>query len=133
MSPYLTFNGQCAAAFAFYRKSLGGEIVFMLTYGGSPMAAQTPPEWHSKVLHASFAWNGHTLGGVDPLPGQYQKPQGFAVELSPNDADAAERIFASLAEGGTIQMPIQQTFWALRFGLLTDQFGIPWMINCAAS
>jgi PhnB protein len=133
MNPYLTFNGQCSAAFEFYQKCLGGEIVRMLTYGGSPMAAQTPPAWHSKVLHATFAWNGHTLGGVDPLPEQYKAPQGFAVVLDPSDAAEAERIFASLAEGGTIQMPLQQTFWALRFGILTDQFGIPWVINCGAS
>jgi PhnB protein len=72
----------------------------------------------------------HVLTGADAPPEHYQKPQGFSVLLHIGDAAEADRIFKTLAENGTVQMPIQETFWALRFGMLVDQFGTPWMINC---
>ena len=70
------------------------------------------------------------FSGSDPLPGQYQKPQGFALQFNLSDPVEAERIFQALAGDGTVEMPLQETFWALRFGVLVDQFGIPWLINC---
>ena len=130
LNPYLTFNGQCEAAFKFYEKCLGGKIVMMMTYGDSPMAEQTQPEWRKKIIHATFALGDHVLQGADAPPERYQKPQGFSVLLNVGAAAEADRIFKALAENGAVQIPIQGTFWAQRFGMLVDQFGTPWTINC---
>ena len=128
--PNLTFDGQCEAAFKFYEKHLGGSIAFMLTYEDTPMDLQTPSDSGKKISHATFAHPDFTLYGSDALPGRYQKPQGFALQVNLSDPLEAERIFKALAENGTVQMPLQETFWALRFGVLADQFGVPWLINC---
>lgn len=131
LNPHLQFNGQCEAAFRFYEKSLGGKISFMMTYGESPMAEQTPSDWQKKIIHATFAVGDQVLAGADAWAEHYRKPQGFSVTLEVDTAAEAERIFKALAQNGMVQMPIQETFWAQRFGMLVDQFGIPWMINCA--
>jgi PhnB protein len=128
--PHLSFNGECEAAFRFYAKCFGGDIVTMLAYGNSPMADQAPPEWRGKILHATLHFGDNILAGSDSLPGQYEQPKGFQVLLGIDDPVEAERIFNALAEGGTVLMPIQQTFWALRFGVLVDRFAVPWEINC---
>jgi PhnB protein len=130
LNPYLTFNGQCASALEFYEKCLGGKIVAMMTYADSPLAQQMPPDWNKKIIHATFALGDQTFGAADVPPENYQKPQGFSVTLSIDTAAEAERIFKMLAEKGTVQMPVQETFWATRFGMVVDQFGTPWMINC---
>jgi PhnB protein len=131
ISPYLSFDGRCKAAFEFYEKVLGGKIVMMMTFGESPMADHAPPDWRDKILHVTLSVGDHSLAGADAPPGRYQKPQGVFVTLNLDDAAEAERIFKALAEKGEVQMPIQETFWARRFGMLVDQFGTPWMINCA--
>jgi PhnB protein len=128
--PNLTFNGQCEAAFKFYEESLHGGTVFMMRYENAPMDLQTTSDWRKKIFHATFALAEFMFAGSDAPPGQYQKPQGFALQLNLSDPVEAERIFKALAENGTVQMPLQETFWALRFGVLVDQFGIPWLINC---
>jgi len=130
LNPHLTFNGQCEAAFRFYEECLGGKIVVMMMYGDSPMAEQTPLAWRKKIIHATLALGDQRLTGGDVLPESYQKPQGFSVLLKNDAAAEAERIFNSLAQNGTVQVPLQETFWALRFGMLIDQFGTPWLINC---
>lgn len=130
VNPYLTFNGQCEAAFKFYEQALGGKIGMMMTYGNSPMAAQLPPGWHNKIVHATFDLGDQVLQGADSPPGSYQKPQGFSVTLHVEAAAEAERIFSNLAGNGAVHLALQGTFWALRFGMLVDQFGTPWMINC---
>jgi PhnB protein len=130
LNSHLTFNGQCEAAFKFYEQCLDGKIVTMLTHGESPIASQVPSEWRNHVLHASLAIGNETLMGCDAPPERYQKPQGFSVALHVKDPQEAERKFRALAENGTVQMPIQETFWSVRFGMLVDRFGIPWMINC---
>jgi PhnB protein len=101
-----------------------------VTYEDTPRDLQTPPDWRKKISHATFAHAGFTLHGSDAPPGGYQKPQGFALQLNLGDPAEAERIFSALAEDGAVQMPLQETFWASRFGVLVDQFGIPWIINC---
>ena len=131
LNPYLSFNGQCEAAFKFYENCLGGKIVYLMRFGESPLAAQTPPELRRRILHLTFALGNQTLAGADAPPERYQKPQGFSVTIDVKDAAEADRIFAALAENGVVQMPIQETFWALRFGMVVDQFGTPWMINCS--
>ena len=126
----LNFNGECDAAFTLYQQCLGGTVSFRLTWGDSPMADQAPPEWHDKVLHATLQVGGTAFSGADVLPGAYERPQGFQVQLNLDDAEAAERIFTQLGEGGEVTVSLQQTFWARRFGAVVDRFGVPWTINC---
>ena len=130
---YLTFNGNCASALKFYEQNLGAKIEMMMTFGQSPAADQAPAGWRDKVMHARLKLGDSILMGSDAPPDRYNEPRGFSVSLSINSPGDAERIFAALAEGGTVQMPLQQTFWAARFGTLTDKFGIPWMVNCEQS
>jgi PhnB protein len=130
ITTHLSFNGQCREAFETYAKILGGAITFSMTYAGSPMEEMAPPEYRDRIMHASLAAGGTTLSGNDDVPGQYKTPQRFAVAISPKTIEEAELIFNALAEGGTIHMPLAETFWAARFGYLVDRFGIPWMINC---
>ena len=126
----LFFNGECDAAFALYEQCLGGTVTFRLTWGASPMAGQAPPDWHDKILHATLTVGDTSFSGGDVLPGAYERPQGFHVQLNLDDTAAAERVFTQLAEGGGVTVPLQETFWAQRFGAVVDRFGIPWVINC---
>src|SRR5215469_18055178 len=105
----------------------------MMTYGGSPMEGQTPPEWRNKIMHARLMVGDEVLMGSDAPPGRYEGAKGISVTLGIEKPTDAERIFQALVQNGTVQMPIQETFWATRFGMLVDQFGIPWMINCEKS
>ena len=130
MNPYLTFSGQCEAAFKFYAEVLGGEIIAMLPHEGTPMAEHVPAEWRSKIIHARMMVGDKVLMGSDAPPDRFAKVQGFSVTLGIDDPADAERIFHALATNGTVRMPIGETFWAMRFGMLVDQFGTPWMINC---
>jgi PhnB protein len=130
MSPYLFFNGQCEAAFKFYEKVLGGKIQAMMTFEGTPMGEQVSPEWRKKIIHARLTVGDEVLMGSDCPPDHFQPMKGFSVTLGIDSPAEAERVFHALAEKGTVQMPIQETFWARRFGSLVDQFGTPWMINC---
>jgi PhnB protein len=130
LNPYLTFNGQCEAAFKYYEKVLGGKIERMTPYEGSPAEGHAPPEWGSKILHAQLSIDNSVLMGSDAQPDHYEEAKGISVTLNLSNAADAERIFQALAINGKVKMPIQETFWAERFGMLTDQFGIPWMVNC---
>jgi len=130
LNPYLSFNGQCEEAFRFYERSLGGKIIAMVTYKDTPMAEQTPADWRGKIAHARLQLGNQLLMGSDGMVNCYEKPQGFTVAINIDDPAEAERVFHALAEGGTTRMPIQETFWARRFGMTTDRFGTPWMINC---
>jgi PhnB protein len=128
--PHLAFNGQCEAAFTFYAQCFGGRIITMLRWAGSPMAQQAPEGFGEKILHATLTVGDNMLAGSDSLPGQYEQPKGFQILIGLDDAAEAERIYGALAENGTAVMPLQETFWAVRFGVVTDPFGISWEINC---
>jgi PhnB protein len=130
LNAYLNFDGQCEAAFKFYEQALGGKIIAMMPFEGSPMADQVPPESHSKIIHARLTVGDQVLMGSDSMGPHAAKPQGFAVSIGVSDPAEAERIFHALSEGGKVDMPIQETFWAARFAMFVDRFGIPWMINC---
>ena len=130
MNPYLSFKGDCEAAFKFYERVLGGRIGDVFRYSGSPMADQVPPDWQDKIMHGSMTIDGHVLMGADMLPQQYQVPQGFSLSLHPKTVAEAERLFRALGEDGKIVVPLEKTFWAARFGMLVDCFGVPSMINC---
>jgi PhnB protein len=131
LNSYLNFNGQCEAAFKFYEQCLGGKIQMMMTHGESPLAEQVAAEWRDKIMHVTLAVGDSLLMGCDAPPQYYEKPQGFFVQMGIDDPDDAERLFQALSENGVVRMPLQQTFWAARFGMLVDQFGTPWMINCS--
>ena len=130
LNPYLTFNGQCEAAFKFYEQCLGGKIVAMMPHAGTPAEEHVPAEWRNKIIHARLIVGDDVLMGSDAPPDRYEASKGFSVTLGFDNPAEAERVFNALAEKGTVQMPIQETFWAVRFGMLVDRFGIPWMINC---
>jgi len=130
LNPYLSFNGDCETAFKFYEQCLGAKIEFLLTLGNSPMAKDAPPEQHGKILHGRLTVGGQTVMGSDAPPQRYEQPKGFWVSLNFDEPAEAERVFAALSEEGKVFMPLEETFWALRFGMLVDRFAIPWMINC---
>jgi PhnB protein len=130
LNPYLNFPGNCAAAFQFYEQHLGGKITMTITFADSPLADEVPSEWRGKILHTRMMVGDVVLMGGDELPEDYIAPQGFNVTLNVEQTARAERIFAALSESGTVTVPLQETFWAARYGMLMDQFGIPWMINC---
>lgn len=130
LNSYLLFNGQCEAAFKFYEQVFGGKIEGMMTFAGSPAEEQVPAEWRDKILHAYMTIGETELAASDAPPGRYSKPTGFSVCVQLKGPAEAERIYHALAENGTVKMPIQETFWSPRFGMLVDQFDIPWMINC---
>jgi PhnB protein len=127
---YLNFKGQCEEAFKFYAQSLGGKIETLIPFVGTPSAEHVPADWHNKIMHAHMIIGESDLLGSDAPPDRYEGAKGFHVTIQVKDTAEAERIFKALSEGGTVTMPIQQTFWAARFGMLVDKFGIPWMINC---
>ena len=132
-NPYLVFNGTCAEAFRFYEKVLRGHIDTMSTHGETEARDHVPANWQDKIMHVQMTVGDTILMGSDAPPDHYRTPQGFSVSIQVNDADEADRVFAALAEGGEVRMPIQKTFWAQRFGMLTDRFGIPWMVNCTGA
>ena len=130
-STHLHFNGNCREAFDFYARTFGGKIVFSMTYGESPGAEKTSPESRNKIIHARIDFGGQFLLGCDTPAERYRTPEGFNVMAAVEQPAEAERIFATLADGGQVTMPVQETFWAHRFGMVTDRFGTPWMVNCA--
>jgi PhnB protein len=130
LNPHLQFDGQCEVAFKFYEQCLGGRIVVMMRYADSPVGEQMQTDWRKKILHTTLAIGNYLLQGADVPPQNYQKPQGFSVMLNIEDVSEAERVFTALSQSGTVQMPLQETFWAKRFGMLIDPFGTPWTVNC---
>ena len=131
IEPYLMFDGCCEDAFKFYESVLPGKIEMMMTYGEAPEECPSAPETRDKIMHACLVVGDQRLMGSDSPPQYREKPQGFAVSINVEDAGEAERIFNALAEGGSVTMPIGETFWAIRFGMLVDRFGTPWMVNCS--
>jgi PhnB protein len=129
---YLSFDGKCEAAFKHYEKILGGKIVMMARYADAPADAgvSQTPETASRIMHARLQVGDRLLMGGDAPPQFASKAQGFCVSIQVDDPLEAERIFRELGEGGVVQVSIGETFWARRFGMLIDQFGTPWMVNC---
>jgi len=128
--PHLNFNGECEAAFRYYERFLGGKIEMMMPHEGTPAAEHVGAEWAKKIIHARMKIGDTSLMGADAPPGRYTKPAGFTVSVQTKTPEEADRAFLALADGGTVQMPIGETFFSKRFGMVTDRFGIPWMVNC---
>ncbi|MGH6888750.1 MAG: VOC family protein [Rhizomicrobium sp.] len=130
INPYLNFNGNCAEAFQLYAKILGAKDLHIMTFRDSPMAGQVAANEKDFVMHARFTAGDSAIMGSDAPGGRYNRPQGYAVSIGVDTPEEAERIFAALSDGATIGMPIAETYWAKRFGMLTDRFGTHWMVSC---
>ena len=126
MTTYVNFAGTCAEAFRFYAKHLGGQIDMMMTHGQAPDQSRANPDWKDAVLHARMSIGGTHLTGAD-IPNAQPMRSAYLTLHVESDAEA-ERLFAALADGGEIFMPIRETFFATRFGQLRDRFGLNWMI-----
>jgi PhnB protein len=133
MNLYLSFKGECEAAFKFYEQCLDAQPGAIFRYAGSPMADDVPADWSDKVMHGNLTIGGQPLMGADVRPDQYEEPKGFSLSLQIKNTADAERIFHELAKDGRVVMPLEKTFWAARFGMVVDRFGIPWLINCEES
>jgi PhnB protein len=129
LNPYLTFDGRCESAFKFYEKVLHGKVDMMMRFADMP--GHAPPNWNDKVMHASMKIGDEVLMGSDAPPERYEPMKGVWVSLQIEKPAEAEGVFKALAEKGNVVMPIAETSWAQRFGMLVDQFGTPWMINCS--
>jgi len=132
VSAYLSFKGECEAAFQFYEDVLGAKPGLLFRYADSPMADVVPDGWEKKIIHGSVKIGGHLLEGADVPPERYEEPKGFSLSLNARSAEEAEAVYEQLAKGGRVVYPIAKTFWSERFGMVVDRFGIPWMINCEA-
>ena len=130
LNPYLTFDGRCEEAIKFYAKILGGTIEAMMPHEGTPSAEHTPVEWRKKIMHARLKVGDVRLMASDAPPEHFQPAKGISVTLNIDEPAEADRVYNALSEKGTVVMAIQETFWAKRFAMFTDQFGTPWMINC---
>ncbi len=126
MNTYVNFAGSCAEAFRYYEKHLGAKIVMTMTHGQAPDQSRVNPEWKDAVLHAVISVGDTELMGAD-IP-KAEPMRSAYLSLSTDSDSEAERVFAALADGGQIFMPMQETFFASRFGQLRDRFGINWMI-----
>ena len=130
MEAYLSFNGNAAEALAFYAESLGGRIIFSMTFGDSPMGSETPADYKNKIMHATFEARGKQLMASDLPPGMaFEGYKGFTLSVQAKDVPEGEQLFKALAAGGKITMPYAATFWSPGFGMVEDKFGVPWMVN----
>ena len=131
INPYVMFNGNCEAAFKFYEQSLRGKIEVMMPFGDTPACEHVPADHRHKIMHARMIVGDQVIMGSDTTPDHpYEGVKGCSVALHVSDVAEAERVFGALSDKGMVIMPLQETFWAKRFGMMVDQFGVPWMVNC---
>lgn len=131
VQPYLFFDGRCEEALEFYRKAIGAEVTALLRYQDSPEPpppGMIPPGSENKVMHASMHIGDTTVMASDGHCQGQPNFQGFSLSLNAPDDAKAEQLFAALADGGQVQMPLTKTFFASRFGMVADRFGVSWMI-----
>lgn len=129
ITPYLIFNGQCEAAFKRYEPVLGGKIVMLMRFGEAPGSKDMPAGMRDQVMHVSMTIGDQLLMGSDSPPEHFEKAGGMSVSISVDDRDEGQRIFNALADGGTVRMAFEETFWAKGFGMCVDRFGTPWMVS----
>ncbi len=135
VEPYLMFSGRCEEAIAFYRSALGAEVEMLLHFKDSPQPpapGMIPPGFESKVMHASFRIGESRIMASDGR-GEPTTFCGFSLSIAVKTEAEADRIFAALADGGQVTMPLAQTFWSPKFGMVADRFGINWMISVATN
>ena len=136
--PYLTFNGNCREALTFYQQLFNGKILYLGTFGEMPDAPPMPEAARNAVMHVNLQIGAQALMGSDAMPGAgeacaggYSKPQGLWVSIGVGSMAEGQRVFDALAAGGQVTMPFAATFWSPGFGMVTDRFGTPWMVNVA--
>lgn len=135
LSTYLTFDGQAREAFTFYQQVLGGTLE-MMTFAQAPEAEHFPAEHRERIMHVCLTLDDYRLMASDTMPGMdcgsgtYEGIKGCSISLHPESVAEGERLFAGLSAGGQVVMPMEKTFWAERFGMFTDRFGVSWMVNC---
>ena len=128
VQPYINFNGNCREAIEFYKDALGGEILYVQSYGDSPMKGMGPDD---AVMHCTLKVGDSHIMACDNPEGQSSGDSGkISLAIGSNDPTGADAMFDKIADGGNVTMPMQETFWAARFGMVTDKFGVNWMFNC---
>ncbi|GAA2825705.1 PhnB protein [Aminobacter aminovorans] len=126
---YLFFNGNCREAFEFYAEVFGGQVIGLVTYRDEPGESSMPADWQDKVMNVQLSIGDQSLMASDSPPQYASEMGGFSISVDLDDLARAERIFAALADSGTVTMPFAPTFWAKGFGMVKDKFGTPWMIS----
>ncbi len=130
VSPYIAYKGNCREAIEFYKSALDAEVLFCQTVGESPMSDMGPAE---NIMHCTIKVGGSTIMMCDdPRPDAAAGGGNISLAIGLNDPEKAKQLFVSLAKGGTVIMPLEKTFWAEAFGMVNDQFGVKWMVNCDA-
>jgi len=130
VTPYLSYNGNCEAAFKFYAQALDATIDVMMTYESAPAGMPIPPDWKQKIMYGRLEVDGGVIMASDAPPDRFRPAQGFSVSLLIENPAEADRRFEALSAGGSVTVPFGKTFFARGFGTCVDQFGIPWMVNC---
>ena len=136
IQPYLFFNGRCEEAVEFYRKALGAEVEMMMRFKDSPdplPPGMLAPGFENKVMHASLRIGGAVIMASDGMAADATEFKGFSLSIDAPDAAGVDRLFNALAEGGTVTMPAGKTFWSPWFGMVTDRFGVGWMVGVNAA
>lgn len=135
IEPYLFFNGDCREAIDFYRRAIDAEVEMSMSFGDSPEApppGTVPENWDDKIMHASVFIGGSRVMMSDGNCADTVDFGGFSLSFTAPDAAAADRCFAALSEGGEVTMPMGETFWSKRFGMVKDRFGVGWMVTVPA-
>jgi PhnB protein len=128
LTTYLNYGGNCEQAFRFYEQHLGGKITAMIPFAGQPLPDGAPPDWEKAIMYARMSIAETELMGNDVPPARFKPMRSVYLALAVTSTEEAERIYALLADGGEVFMPIQETFFAFRFGMLRDRYGTSWMI-----
>ena len=136
IQPYLFFNGRCEEAIELYRQALGAEVVMLMRFKESPEPmppGMLAPGFENKVMHSTLQIGGAVLMASDGMAAGVTDFKGFSLSIGAPDAAGCDRKFNALAEGGKVTMPLGKTFWSPRFGMVTDRFGVGWMVSVAAA
>ena len=128
LEAYLFFNGRTEEALNFYREAIGAEILSLLRFKDSPETTNATPEWQNKIMHATFSIGSSVIMASDGVHNAPQSYSGFSVSVIADTVESGETMFASLSKGGDVRMPWQPTFWTRGFGMVSDKFGMPWMV-----
>lgn len=130
IQPYLFFGGRCEEAIEFYRATLGAEVVMLMRFKENPEPQTAMPDcFEEKIMHSTVRIGATTFMASDGQCAGEANFEGFSLSLTVPDEAEAERAFAALAENGLVTMPLEKTFWAPKFGMLQDKFGVGWMIS----
>ena len=134
VQPYISFGGRCAEALEFYKKSIGAEVTGLMRWKESPdKNMKGPPGYEDKIMNAALRIGETELMADDGMGETTAEFNGMTLAIEVADDAEAKRVFTALGEGGNVTMPLTKTFWTSSFGMLTDKFGVPWMVNVAAS